>query len=73
MFQKHIAPFLQEVFMPIVTAIFQVLLTPVDERDQVAAVEKRMLQRGYFSFIATLVNNNVTEVLSNQGTSAFYL
>jgi len=59
--------------MPIVTAIFQVLLTPVDERDQVAAVEKRMLQRGYFSFIATLVNNNVTEVLSNQGTSSFFL
>ena len=26
-----------------------------------------MLQRGYFSFLVTLVNNNVLEVLSNQG------
>ena len=29
--------------------------------------EKKLLQRGYFSFLVTLVNNNVTEVLSNQG------
>ena len=53
--------------MPVVSTIFQVLNTPVDERDQVAANEKKMLQRGYFSFIATLVNTNVPEVLSNQG------
>ena len=68
--QKHIVPFLQEVFMPIVSTIFQVLLAPSDENDQVAATEKKMLQRGYFSFIANLVNNNVTEVLSNQGLTS---
>lgn len=65
-FQKAIVPFLHEVFMPLVSTIFQALTTADDERDQVARTEKRMLQRGYFSFISTLVNNNVTEVLSNQ-------
>ena len=67
LFQKQIVPFLQNVFLPIVTKIFQVLNSPVDERDQVSATDKRMLQRSYFSFISTLVNNNVQEVLSNQG------
>ena len=67
LFQKQIIPFLQSVFLPVVTKIFQVLNTPVDERDQDAASDKRLLQRSYFSFIATLVNNNVQEVLSNQG------
>ncbi len=65
--QKQIIPFLQSVFLPVVTKIFQVLNLPVDERDQNAASDKRLLQRSYFSFIATLVNNNVHEVLSNQG------
>ena len=31
-----------------------------------AANERKLLQRGYFSFIATVVNNNVTEFLRNQ-------
>ena len=66
-------PFLQEGFMPVVTTIFQVLNTPVDERDQVAATEKKMLQRGYFSFLATIVNNNVTEVLSGQGRFTIFV
>lgn len=66
-FQKHILPFLAEVFMPIVTTIFSVLSAPIDDRDQVAANERRMLQRGYYSFLATLANNNVADVLANQG------
>ena len=53
--------------MPIVSAIFAVLLAPTEPSDQVAANEKKMLRRGYFGFISGLVNNNVTEVLSNQG------
>ncbi|KAK2148689.1 hypothetical protein LSH36_487g04031 [Paralvinella palmiformis] len=65
-FKKQIAPFLQESFMPIVRTIFHVLSLPCDTRDQVAANERKLLQRGYFSFIATVVNNNVTEVLQNQ-------
>ena len=54
--------------MPIVRTIFHVLSLPCDTRDQVAANERKLLQRGYFSFIATVVNNNVTEVLQNQGS-----
>ena len=73
LFQKQIIPFLQSVFLPVVTKIFQVLNTPVDERDQDAASDKRLLQRSYFSFIATLVNNNVQEVLSNQGKILLHL
>ncbi len=65
--QKRIAPFLQMVFMQIVSTVFTVLNAPTDSRDQVAANERKMLQRGYFSFLGTLVNNNVLEVLSNQG------
>ncbi len=57
--------------MPIVSTIFAVLNSPVDERDQVTATEKRMLQRGYFSFLSCLVVNEVTEVLSNQGKFYF--
>ena len=53
--------------MPVVSTIFRVLSAPVDERDQVAANDKMMLHRGYFSFIGALVTNNVTEVLSMQG------
>ena len=54
--------------MPIVSTVFRVLSAPIDERDTIALDEKRMLQRGYFSFLSTLVTNNVTEVLKNQGT-----
>ena len=53
--------------MPIVNTIFAVLSAPADELDQVVASDKKLLQRNYFSFLATLVNNNVTEVLSDQG------
>ena len=41
--------------MPIVRTIFHVLSLPCDTRDQVAANERKLLLRGYFSFIATVV------------------
>ncbi|XP_074646295.1 exportin-T-like [Tubulanus polymorphus] len=65
-FKKTIIPFLQQVFMALVTTIFQVLNSPTDELDQIATSEKKMLQRSYFLFLCVLVSNNVTEVLSNQ-------
>jgi len=65
-FQKAIVPFLQQVFMPIVSTIFRALTAAIDERDQDSLAERKLLQRGYFTFISTLVNNNVTEVLSDQ-------
>jgi len=71
MFQKRIVPFLQQVFMPIVSTIFRALTASIDERDQVSQTERKLLQRGYFTFISTLVNNNVAEVLNAQSKHRF--
>ncbi|XP_077981134.1 exportin-T-like [Glandiceps talaboti] len=65
-FKKVIVPFLQEVFMPVVTTIFTVLMQPVDAQDTQAAKEKQTLQRSYFHFLHSLVTNDVVEVISNQ-------
>lgn len=67
--QRRIAPFLREVFMPVVSTVFGVLQAPLDARDLVALNEKKMLQRGYFSFLAALVSNDVSDVLRSQGTA----
>lgn len=67
MLQDHVVPFLQQVFMAIVTSIFRVLSIPADAQDQVAETDIRLLRRNYFSFIAALLNNNVAQVLCNQG------
>ncbi|CAC5407762.1 unnamed protein product [Mytilus coruscus] len=65
-FKSAISPFLQEVFMPLVSTIYQVLTTPTDELDQVTANDKKMLQRSYYLFICTIVCNDVLDVLKNQ-------
>ncbi|XP_063443506.1 exportin-T-like isoform X2 [Mytilus trossulus] len=65
-FKSAISPFLQEVFMPLVSTIYQVLTTPTDELDQVTANDKKMLQRSYYLFICTIVANDVLDVLKNQ-------
>lgn len=64
------SPFLQQVFMPLVLAIFEVLARPADENDQTAALEKQMLRRSYFTFIQTVTGSGMNEVLANQGESA---
>ena len=53
--------------MPLVTTIIQVLNTPTDELDQVATNDKHMLQKSYYGFLATIVTNDVQDVLKNQG------
>lgn len=68
-FQKEIVPFLQTVFMPIVNVIFEALAVPIDERDQQAAQEKKSLQRNYFTFIAAIVTNGITDVIASQDTN----
>ena len=65
-FKNHITPFLQEIFMPIVRTIFSVLNQPSDSLDTQAAREKALLKNSYFQFVASLVNNNVVEVILNQ-------
>lgn len=65
--QGQVSPFLQQVFMPLVAAIFEVLARPVEENDQTAALENQMLRRSYFTFIQTVTSSGMNEVLANQG------
>lgn len=65
--QGQVSPFLQQVFMPLVLAIFEVLGRPAEENDQAAALEKQMLRRSYFSFIQTITGSGMNEVMANQG------
>ncbi|XP_051544369.1 exportin-T isoform X3 [Myxocyprinus asiaticus] len=66
-FKNQVSPFLQEVFMPLVMAIFEVLSRPAEENDQTAALEKQMLRRSYFSFIQTIASSGMNEVMASQG------
>ncbi|XP_069692791.1 exportin-T-like isoform X3 [Periplaneta americana] len=65
-FQKEVVPFLQQVFMPIVNAIFSALSLPIEENDEQGKRDKQLLQRNYFQFIAAIVTNNIAEVLNAQ-------
>ncbi|XP_032241987.2 exportin-T isoform X1 [Nematostella vectensis] len=65
-FKILIVPFLRDVFMAIVNTIFTVLNKPAEEADTQAAKEKETLRRSYFLFIAAIVNNEVSEVLTSQ-------
>ncbi|XP_035825468.1 exportin-T isoform X2 [Aplysia californica] len=56
-FRGDIVPFLSQVFMPLVMTIYRVLGAPSDHNDRVSAEEKKLLQRGYFLFLATIVSN----------------
>lgn len=67
--QRQVSPFLQQVFMPLVLAIFEVLGRPAEENDQAAALEKQMLRRSYFTFIQTVAGSGMNEVMANQGES----
>uniref|UniRef100_A0AAZ3P286 Exportin-T n=1 Tax=Oncorhynchus tshawytscha TaxID=74940 RepID=A0AAZ3P286_ONCTS len=66
-FKDQVSPFLQQVFMPLVLAIFEVLCRPAEDNDQAAALEKQMLRRSYFTFIQTITSSGMNEVLANQG------
>ncbi|CAL1531674.1 unnamed protein product [Lymnaea stagnalis] len=56
-FKANISPFLTQVFMPLVMTIYQVLSAPSDHNDHCSAEEKKLLQRGYFLFLSTIVCN----------------
>ncbi|XP_059146732.1 exportin-T-like isoform X2 [Physella acuta] len=64
-FGANISPFLTQVFMPLVMTIYQVLSAPSDHNDHCSAEEKKLLQRGYFLFLSTIVCNCV-DVLKAQ-------
>ncbi|KAL3853848.1 hypothetical protein ACJMK2_017348 [Sinanodonta woodiana] len=65
-FKGSIGPFLQEVFMPLVTAIFRTLTAPGDELDQQKKNDNKMLQKSYYLFLSTIVSNDLMDVLKNQ-------
>ncbi|KAK7102918.1 exportin-T-like [Littorina saxatilis] len=62
-FKAEIIPFLSEILMPLVNAVFSVLMSPADERDQEAASDRKFLRRGYFLFLSTIVSNDCINVL----------
>uniref|UniRef100_H3C9W1 Exportin-T n=1 Tax=Tetraodon nigroviridis TaxID=99883 RepID=H3C9W1_TETNG len=66
-FKVQVSPFLQQVFMPLVLAIFEVLARPADHNDQAAALDKQLLRRSYFTFIQTVAGSGMNEVMANQG------
>uniref|UniRef100_A0A2K5DTW7 Exportin-T n=1 Tax=Aotus nancymaae TaxID=37293 RepID=A0A2K5DTW7_AOTNA len=66
-FKIQVSPFLQQMFMPLLHAIFEVLLQPAEENDQSAALEKQMLWRSYFAFLQTVTGSGMSEVIANQG------
>ncbi|MGH0147853.1 UNVERIFIED_CONTAM: hypothetical protein FKN15_062915 [Acipenser sinensis] len=66
-FKAQVSPFLQQVFMPLVQAIFEVLARPAEENDQNAALEKQMLRRSYFAFLQTVAGSGMSEIIGNQG------
>ena len=68
--QIQVSPFLQQMFMPLLHAIFEVLLRPAEENDQSAALEKQMLRRSYFAFLQTVTGSGMSEVIANQGGDA---
>uniref|UniRef100_H0WR04 Exportin-T n=1 Tax=Otolemur garnettii TaxID=30611 RepID=H0WR04_OTOGA len=66
-FKVQVSPFLQQMFMPLLRAIFEVLLRPAEENDQCAALEKQMLRRSYFAFLQTVTGSGMSAVIANQG------
>ncbi|KAJ6651387.1 hypothetical protein lerEdw1_020960 [Lerista edwardsae] len=65
-FKTQVSPFLQQMFMPLLRAIFEVLHRPAEENDQSAALEKQMLRRSYFAFLQTVTGSGMSEVIANQ-------
>ncbi|MEE6480433.1 hypothetical protein FKM82_012568 [Ascaphus truei] len=66
-FKAQVSPFLQQVFMPLLHAIFEMLVRPAEENDQSAALDKQMLRRSYFAFLQTVTGCGMNEVIANQG------
>uniref|UniRef100_A0A8C6Y6J3 Exportin-T n=1 Tax=Naja naja TaxID=35670 RepID=A0A8C6Y6J3_NAJNA len=66
-FKTQVSPFLQQMFMPLLHAIFEVLHQPAEDNDQSAALEKQMLRRSYFAFLQTVTGSGMSEVIANQG------
>jgi len=52
--------------MPIINRIFSVLRKLAENKDEEVVREKETLRRSYFLFVAAIVTNDVTSVLTSQ-------
>lgn len=59
-FKKSIYPFLVEIFMPVVKAVFRLLSEDRESEDS------KTVRRTYFQFIFAIVSNNLTDVILSQ-------
>nr|XP_018668498.1 exportin-T [Ciona intestinalis] len=67
-FKKLIEPFLSEVFMLVVRAVFEVLLHHNGD-SSVHEEDSRLIRRSYFQFLAAVVSNGVSGVILRQAPS----
>lgn len=70
-FQKEISPFLQSIFVPLVSAIFSALSEPIEENDEEERRTRRLLQRNYYLFLTTIVSNNLLDVMASLDSNIF--
>eukprot|EP00794_Sanderia_malayensis_P005894 gene5894-6579_t len=66
-FKTLIAPFLCEVFLPVVNTIFSIFNEPMDTADMQAFKERQLLRRSYYLFLCTIVNNDIAQVITSLG------
>lgn len=64
--QKDIFPFLQEIFSPLVSAVFAVLAEEVEPNDEDEIRSRKALPKSYYLFLNTILSNGLCEVLSSQ-------
>lgn len=69
--QKEISPFLQSIFVPLVSAIFSALSEPIEENDEEERRTRRLLQRNYYLFLTTIVSNNLLDVMASLDSNIF--
>ncbi|KAL8603758.1 hypothetical protein ACOMHN_024374 [Nucella lapillus] len=61
-FKGRITELLSGIMMPLINTIFSILNAPVDERDQVAAGDRKILQRAYYQFLSSIVAHGCVDV-----------
>ncbi|XP_076057479.1 exportin-T-like isoform X2 [Oratosquilla oratoria] len=71
-FKKEVSPFLQNIFVPLVSAIFAALSQPVDDNEEEEKRTRKLLQRTYYLFLTTIVSNNLLNVIASQEPSVLH-
>ncbi|KAL7641021.1 UNVERIFIED_CONTAM: hypothetical protein RMT77_008158 [Armadillidium vulgare] len=64
-FKKDIFPFLQEIFSPLVSAVFAVLAKEVEPNDEDEIRSRKALPKSYYLFLNTILSNGLSDVLSS--------